>query len=417
MQTLADLETTYPALAKLTPSQPVWLTAGTLVSAMGAGMDMTLDALRKQRSGLLTCDFAGAPMETWTGRVQTLEARPLSAEFSKYDSRNNRLASFCLEQDGFMESVATARARYGAHRVGVLFGTSTSGILETERAYRHRDPATGSLPANFSYQHTHNNFAGADFVRRRLQLEGPALAISTACSSGAKVFASATRLLASGICDAVVAAGVDSLCLTTLHGFSALGLVSKEPCRPADVARSGISIGEGAGFALLERSPTSCGEGLALLGYGESSDAYHMSTPHPEGLGAILAMAGALKRARVEPGHVDYVLLHGTATRVNDSTEDRAVCEVLGPTTPCSSIKGWTGHTLGAAGMINVLVAGLCIDQGFAPPSLNTSTVDPDFKSHLLTGEWRAPIRHVLCNAFGFGGNNCSLLLGRASPC
>lgn len=417
MHTLAHLETTYPTLAKRTPSQPVWLTAGTLVSALGAGKDITLKALREQRSGLRPCDFAEARLETWTGRVQGLEEHPLTGEFSRYDSRNNRLALMCLEQDGFMASVAAARVRYGAHRIAVLFGTSTSGILETERAYRHRDPETGTLPADFSYRHTHNNFAGADFVRRRLGLKGPALAISTACSSGAKVFSSAARLLAAGICDAVVAAGVDSLCLTTLHGFSALGLVSREPCRPADDARNGISIGEGAGFALLERSPTMTGESLALLGYGESSDAYHMSTPHPEGLGAILAMAGALLRAGVEPDAIDHVLLHGTATRVNDSTEDMAVCRVLGSTTPCSSIKGWTGHTLGAAGMINVLVAGLCIEHGFAPPSLNTRNVDPGFGSHILTREWRAPIRHVLCNAFGFGGNNSSLLLGRASPC
>jgi 3-oxoacyl-[acyl-carrier-protein] synthase-1 len=415
MHTISDLKTAFPALADVRLMRSVWITAGTLVNALGAGLDATREGLRAQRPGLRPCDFPGAPLAIWIGRVDGLEDRPVAARLAAYDSRNNRLAQFCLEQDGFRAAVAAAREKYGAHRIAVLFGTSTSGILETEWAYRHRDPVTGALPSGFSYRHTHNTFAGADFVRRYLELEGPALAISTACSSSAKVFASAERLLAMGHCDAVVVGGVDSLCLTTLYGFTALGLVSDQPCRPADEARNGISIGEGAGFALLERSPPEAGERWALLGYGESADAYHMSTPHPEGLGAALAMAGALIRAGVEPDAVDYVLLHGTATRANDRSEDLAVCQVLGTETPCSSIKGWTGHTLGAAGIINALAGGLCIANGFGPPSLNTGRIDPDFASHILTHELKAPIRNVLCNAFGFGGNNASLLLGRAS--
>jgi 3-oxoacyl-[acyl-carrier-protein] synthase-1 len=415
MQTISDLKSRFPQVDRLRPMEPVRMTARTLVNALGAGMNATLRALREQRSGLRPCDFLDARLPAWIGRVEGLEDRPVAGSLSAYDSRNNRLAQFCLEQDGFAEAVAAARRRYGAGRVAVILGTSTSGILETELAYRRRDPESGSLPSDFSYRHTHNTFAGADFVRRCLELKGPALAISTACSSSAKVFASAARMLAAGLCDAAVVGGVDSLCLTTLYGFSALELVSDEPCRPADEARKGISIGEGAGFALLERGSESAGEGIVLLGYGESSDAYHMSTPHPEGLGAALAMAQALARAGMEPAAVDYVLLHGTATRANDSTEDLAVCSVLGPETPCSSIKGWIGHTLGAAGIMNALVSYLCIEEGFAPRSLNTQWVDPSFSGNLLMEELNRPIRAVLSNAFGFGGNNASLLFGRGA--
>jgi 3-oxoacyl-[acyl-carrier-protein] synthase-1 len=415
MHTLSDLKSRFPQLDGLRPMAPVRVTARTLVNALGSGMDATLAALRERRSGLRPCDFLDARLPAWIGRVEGLEDRPVTGPLAAYDSRNNRLARFCLEQDGFGEAVAAARGRYGPERVAVILGTSTSGILETELAYRRRDPETGSLPSGFSYRHTHNTFSGADFVRRSLHLEGPALAISTACSSSAKVFASGARLLAAGLCDAVVAGGVDSLCLTTLYGFSALELVSDEPCRPADEARKGISIGEAAGFALLERGSPPAGAGIALLGYGESSDAHHMSSPHPEGLGAALAMAEALIRAGVEPAAVDYVLLHGTATRANDSTEDLAVCAVLGPETPASSIKGWIGHTLGAAGIMNALVSFLCLEEGFAPASLNTRRVDPGFSGNILMEELNRPIAAVLSNAFGFGGNNASLLFGRVA--
>ena len=283
--------------------------------------------------------------------------------------------------------------------------------LETERAFRERETATGRLPADFRYRETQNTFAPADFVRTVLDTQGPTLTLSTACSSSAKVFASAARMLEAGWCDAAVVGGVDSLCLTTLYGFNALDLLSDEPCRPADRDRKGISIGEGAGFALLERARP--GEpGLALLGHGESADAHHMSSPHPGGLGAALAMTQCLLRAGLEPEAVDFSLLHGTATRTNDSAEDRALNTVFGPGQPCASIKGWTGHTLGAAGIINALVACLCLEEGFVPPSLNTLTVDPEFSARVLLAEESLPLRAVLSNAFGFGGSNASLLLG-----
>lgn len=391
---------------------PIAIRAYTLVNALGAGRAATLEGLRSERSGLRPCDFPGADLAAWIGRVEGIESQSLPSPWARYECRNHRLACLALEQDGFIEAVAHARQRYGAGRIAVIIGTSTSGILETEAAYRARD-SEGRLPRDFRYQHTQNTFAAADFVRDYLGLSGPAQAISTACSSSAKVFASAARLLAMGWCDAVVVGGVDSLCLTTLYGFAALELVADEPCRPADAARKGISIGEGAGFALLERAVADSSPSLALLGYGESSDAYHMSSPHPDGLGAAAAMAQCLARAGMGPDAVDYTLLHGTATRTNDGAEDRALCAVFGPGAACSSIKGWIGHTLGAAGIMNALAACLCLEQGFAPPSLQTQRVDPDFAANVLLEAWQHPMSAILCNAFGFGGNNASLLIGR----
>src|SRR2546421_224709 len=215
----------------------------------------------------------------------------------------------------FGPAVAAARERHGAARIGVFLGTSTSGILETERAYRRRDAASGKLPDDYRYAQTQNSFSLADFVRLRLGLEGPALVVSSACSSTSKVFGNAARMIAAGVCDAAVVGGADTLCLTTLYGFRSLELTSSGPCRPFDVERDGISIGEGAGFALLERAHHA--SGLRLLGIGESSDAYHMSTPHPEGAGARLAMQRALDSAGLTAHEIDYINLHGTATRTN----------------------------------------------------------------------------------------------------
>ena len=344
-----------------------------------------------------------------------MEDLAFPGEFAAFDCRNNRLALLGLQQDRFEEAVREARAHYGARKIAVVLGTSTSGILETEQAYQQRDPETGALPHEFigRYRYTHNTFSVAHFVRSRLQLQGPALVISTACSSSAKAFASASRLLEAGICDAAVVGGVDSLCLTTLYGFSSLELASQSPCRPGDAERDGLSIGEAAGFVLLEKcNALAKPDNIALLGYGESCDAYHMSHPHPSGAGAILAMQGALQSANVNSSAIEYVHLHGTATKANDTTEDQAVSKVFGPQIPCSSTKGWTGHTLGAAGGIESVIAALCLEHQFLPGTLNTKTVDPHFTSNLLLHNHERPVKKLMTNFFGFGGNNCSLLFG-----
>lgn len=392
--------------------KPLLLSAYTITNALGRGNAAMLGALIERRSGLRPCDFAGADLDTWIGRVAGLEQRPVEGRLAAFDCRNNRLAALALEQDGFASAVGAARARYGAHRIGVFLGTSTSGIRATEQAYGNRDDA-GGLPADFRFRTTHDTFSLADFVARTLEVGGPVLIVSTACSSSAKVFASAYRHMGAGLCDAAIVGGVDSLCLMTLYGFGSLGLVSPQPCRPWDVGRSGISLGEGAGFALLEW-PAPGAAGVALTGYGESSDAHHMSTPHPEGRGAALAMSRALERAGLSCGDVDYINLHGTGTIANDCSEDRALQRVFGSSVPCSSTKGWTGHTLGAAGITEAVLCCLCLENGLVPGSLNTDELDPSLSSAVVLDNRRAPLRRVMSNSFGFGGSNCSLVL--ASP-
>lgn len=395
--------------------QPPVISHFSLVNCLGAGWAATLDGLRDQRSGLIPCDFETVDLETYIGRVAGLDELRVRSDLRAYDCRNNRLAQWGLDLDGFADAVAAAREKYGAGRIGVFMGTSTSGILETELAYRRRDPQTGALPPDFRYAETQNNFSLADFVQRYLGLLGPAFVVSSACSSSAKVFGNAARMMAAGVCDAAVIGGVDTLCLTTLYGFHALGLTSRTPCRPYDAERDGISIGEGAGFALLERADGAARPGaIALLGIGESCDAYHMSTPHPEGLGAKLAMRRALASARCEPADIDYINLHGTATRTNDASEDKAAFELFGAGTPCSSTKGATGHLLGAASITEAIIAILAIRHGLLPGSAHTRNRDPELKCGYLTESREARVKTALTNSFGFGGSNCTLVLGSA---
>lgn len=373
-------------------------------------------AIAEGRSGLKHCDFDTVDLPTWIGEAPGLDEVVLRADLKDFDCRNNRLAQMALETDGFTEAARAAIGRYGRQRVGVFLGTSTAGILQTEQAYRRRDPVTGALPADFIYRTTHNAFSVADFVHQYFGLSGPAVVVSTACSSGAKVFASAQRMMACGFIDAAIVGGVDSLCLTTLYGFNSLELTSTEPCRPYDAERKGISIGEGAAFILLERLPNSLdSDATLLLGVGESSDAYHMSSPHPEGRGARQAMAAALAAAGLAPPDIDYINLHGTATHNNDAAEGCAVAALFGTQTPCSSTKGATGHTLGAAGAVEAIICAQALNSGIMPGSVHTRQLDPKIHINYLLAPRARTMSRVLSNSFGFGGSNCSLLLGRAS--
>jgi 3-oxoacyl-[acyl-carrier-protein] synthase-1 len=373
-----------------------------------------MESLRARRSGLNPCAFEDVDLETYIAKIEALDSYRVRLDLSAYDCRNNRLAQLCLEQDGFPDAVSAAKSKYGAARIGLFLGTSTSGILQTELAYRRLDTQTGALPPSFHYAETQNTYSLAGFVSRYLGLHGPSFVVSSACSSSAKVFANAARMMAAGVCDAAVVGGVDSLCLSTLYGFNSLGLMSRFPCRPYDAERDGISIGEGAGFVLLERATAANTPGaILLLGIGESSDAYHMSTPHPEGLGARLAMQRALASAGLQTGEIDYINLHGTATKSNDASEARAVADVFGDLVSCSSTKGWTGHLLGAAGITEAIISMLAVEQGFVPGSLNTQRVDPAMAIDYLIENSARSINRVLSNSFGFGGSNCSLVLGR----
>ena len=394
---------------------PLVLSKFTATSCIGRGTAQTLAALLAERSGLAPCRFETVRLDTHVGEVPDVDAQGLPQEFRRYECRNNRLAEIGLRQDALAEAVEEAARRLGRARVGVFLGTSTAGILQTELAYRARDPVTGALPEAFDYAATHNTFSVADYVRRRLSLEGPAVVVSCACASSAKVFAAAQRMIEAGLIEAALVGGVDSLCLTTLYGFHSLQLCAAGPCRPFDVARDGISIGEAAAFALLERpSSRTASDDVLLLGVGESNDAYHMSAPHPEGRGARLAMEAALLDAGLGPGAIDYINLHGTGTPSNDRSESQAVASVFGASTPCSSTKGATGHALGAAGALEAVISALALRHSLMPGGVNTEHVDETLTAHYIRHNRSAALGRVLTNSFGFGGTNCTLILGRA---
>ena len=394
---------------------PLVVSSFTAITCLGRGADSLWRALAERRSGLQPCAFEDVKLDTFIGEVEGLARAPVRGDLAAFDCRNNRLAELALNQDGFLATVLDARERFGPARVAVIVGTSTSGIMQTERAYQQLDPATGALPP-IHYAETQNTHSLGGFVRRYLGLTGPGHVVSTACSSSAKVFGDAARLLEAGLADAAVVGGCDTLCLTTLYGFGSLELLSDRPCRPFDPDRNGISIGEGAGFALLTRPDASAAPSgrIVLAGVGESCDAYHMSTPHPEGLGATLAMQRALASGGLGPAAIGYVNLHGTATRSNDTAEGHAVAGLFGAEVPCSATKGATGHLLGAAGIAEAIIAMLALRHEWLPGTANSTAVDPSCACRVLLEGSRAAPRYVLSNSFGFGGNNCTLVFGRA---
>ena len=388
------------------------ITALTATSALGRGAAAHGDALLARRTGLRPNDFDPS-VGGWIGRVDGLETHRLPGPLARWDCRNNRLAHIALHEDGFPHRAAAARSRYGAHRIAIVLGTSTSGVLAAEDAYCKRGP-DGALPPEFDYTGTQDLHSLAGLVRAALALRGPSLVISTACASSARAFMDAANLIAAGLADAAIVGGADTLCRMTLQGFQALELISPSPCRPCDAARAGISIGEAAGFALLEpASDHPHGGGIALLGAGASSDGHHMSSPHPEGAGAAAAMRQALDAAGLEPGQIDWINLHGTGTRANDAAEDVAVATVFGDAVPCSSTKGWTGHTLGACGILETVLAAECMRRSIVAGCLGVENLDPSFRAQTATATLERPVRRVLSNSFGFGGINCSLVLGQ----
>ena len=393
---------------------PLQISAFTATSAVGVGKEPLAEALEHSRSGLRANDFGDAPLPTWIGRVDGLEDIRLPETLASWDCRNNRLAWLGLHADGFPEAVAAARAKYGASRIALILGTSTSSIGETELAYTQLD-ADGLFPMDQRRAAVHTPHSLAMFVQQVLGLTGPSETISTACSSSAKVFASAERLIRLGLADAAVVGGVDTLCGSVLFGFNSLELVSSEPCRPFDASRKGISLGEAAGFALVERVQDDAAAPLRLLGYGEASDAHHMSTPHPEGLGAERALDEALARAGLAPDAIDYINMHGTASQKNDEVEGALVARRFPAHTHASSTKGFMGHTLGAAGIVESVISLLAIERGLMPGTVNTNQLDAGFGPQIRLAPAHGEVRYALTNSFGFGGNNCSLVFGKAS--
>ena len=323
-------------------------------------------------------------------------------------SRSNAL--LCAALSELMPAVQTALQRFGPARIAVVVGVSTAGLQEGERAAREHHAGAG-WPQGYDYAQQEMGNAAA-FVARESGCRGPQYAISTACSSGAKALASGARLLRAGLVDAVIAGGGDALSGFTIAGFNALESVSEKRCNPLSINRSGINIGEAAALFLMSREPGP----VRVAGWGETSDAYHMSAPAPSGRGAIDAMRRALHRAGIGPNTIDYVNLHGTATPHNDAMESLAVAEVLGGETPVSSTKPLTGHALAAAGAIEAAIAWHTLvgnPQGRLPAHWWDGECDPALaRLHVVApGEALGrPVRHVLSNSFAFGGNNATLV-------
>ena len=380
-----------------------------LVCSLGEGQAAVREALFASKpSGVQTSDFYAASRPLALGRVAaTLPS--LAGAAIGFRSRNNGLVSLALSQ--IRSAVDAAISRHGPDRVGVVIGTSTSGIGEAELAI-DAQVKSGALPEGYHY--TMQELASpARFIAATLGTRGPTMVISTACSSSAKALASAARWLELGLVDAVIAGGSDSLCRFTIAGFSALESVSAARCNPMSRNRNGINIGEAAALFLITRD-----EGLVrLAGWGETSDAHHLSAPEPGGKGAAEAMRLALRRAQLDPKDLGYLNLHGTATPQNDAMESRAVEAVLGLEVPASSTKPLTGHTLGAAGALEAALCWLTLtdDLGRLPPHWFDGERDPELPSLQLVGAGqRATVRAALSNSFAFGGSNASLALVRS---
>src|SRR5216684_962096 len=355
----------------MTSRYPV--TAYALCNALGATTAEVIESLRAGRSGLRPCEL-DVPFAAKTGAVPgPLEAPPSS--LAPWDTRLLRIALRSLDE--LAPRIDAARSRWGRDRIAVILGTSTAGIEETERAWGARK-RTGSLPPAYDWDRQHASH----------------------------------RLLEAGACDAVLVGGVDSLCQTTLRGFHSLELLSEGPCRPFAADRKGISIGEGCALALLERTGEAA---AALLGEGETSDAHHMTAPHPEGAGARAAMEQALARAGLVAEQVDHIDAHGTGTILNDAAEGRAIRELWGDRVPVVSTKGYTGHLLGAAGATEALFSVFAIEQGWIPASLGAEPVDARLGIWVATSLLQRRCRVVLSNSFAFGGSNVSLAFGAAA--
>ncbi|KIG09978.1 beta-ketoacyl-[acyl-carrier-protein] synthase family protein [Caballeronia concitans] len=387
----------------------VYLHALGMVNALGGDVDSIATSLASAQSpgmGLMRTRRGDA----FVGRVlDPLDIAP-PASVARFDCRNNRLLLAALEQ--IRPDIEAARERYGSARIGVVLGTSTSGIGEAEEAFLHRAKA-GCLPERFDYRQMEIGTA-APFAAAALNVQGPAFTLSTACTSSAKAFVAARRLLQLDLCDAIVVGGVDTLCELTLQGFASLESTSIERTNPMSRNRNGINIGEGAAVFLMTRDEAA----VRLAGAGESSDAHHVSAPDPRGVGGELALRAALADAGVAPADIGYVNLHATATRKNDEMEAHLMARVFPEGVPTSGTKPFTGHLLGAAGATELAFAWLTLTRSGLPLPLHRwdGEADADLPALDLVQEARylaheAGTRHVMSNSFAFGGSNVSLIL------
>lgn len=411
-------------MARRSMTEGLPITAYSACNGLGTTTEAVLDGLFEGRRGLVP---AGAEfgVTTWIGEVPG-ELPELHASLAGFDSRQARIAQ--LSTLPMLDAIERTKQRWGAARVALILGTSTAGIAESERAWiHHRDH--GALPAGFALERQHALHATVEVVRALTGVRGPGYVVSTACSSSGKVFASARRLIDAGIVDAALVGGIDSLCQMTVRGFAGLEVLSPEPCRPFSSERRGINIGEGAALLLVERRrhPVQ-GEydhlGVELIGVGESSDAHHMTAPHPEGTGARMAMQRAIAAAGLVPDDIDQINVHGTGTSMNDATEGRAIRELFGAerSGPNAShdlalvaTKGYTGHMLGAAGATEAVFVVASIQRSLLPASVGCDPLDASLGVTINRTLRERASRRVLSNSLAFGGSNVSVLLGASA--
>lgn len=385
--------------------QPLYIQACGFHSAMGKDAESIHQCLLGSRmpNMVLDRDSLNSGRQTVIGRVAK-PLPPLPRTLSQFDSRNNRLALSAIQQ--IEPHVRRAIEQYGVHRIAVIMGTSTSGIADGEEAVAEKH-ATGSLPEDYHYRKQELGSC-SDFIAAYFELTGPHYTISTACSSSGRVFITAQRLIGSGLVDAVIVGGIDTVCRLTLNGFNGLEALSDQLCTPFAAQRNGINIGEAASVMLLSRQPAS----VALLGAGDSSDAHHISAPHPEGIGAEHAMQKALANAGLTPNDIGYINAHGTATPLNDSMESKAIYRCFGDKVPVSSTKPLTGHTLGAASAVEAAIAWHILKYDLDLPIQHCQTKAEDISIALVDAPTKLEGKAILSNSFAFGGNNISLIFG-----
>lgn len=388
-------------------NEPIPILAHAAVSALGTTNEETAARLWAGTTGLTPAGTVVPDAPSPVGEVAG-PLPPLPDALAAWDSRANRLLAMALAQ--VAPELAHVRDAFGPDRVGVVIGTSASGNTDLERAFA----ADGA--AGYDY-HRRQAFGGcASLAARLADVNGPAYAVSTACSSGANAMISAARLIRAGVCDAVVVGATDALCRTTVFGFQALGVVDPGVCRPFDADRRGLNLGEGAAVLVVARNrPAAFADGpdLFLAGWGATSEAHHMTQPDPEGNGSARTMAAALDCAGLAPADIGYLNLHGTATPQNDTAEARGVARVFGTRVAAGSTKGYTGHLLGAAAAVEAVISLIALRAQRLPPNLNLRRKDPDVPIDILDAVTPAPgIRYALSNSFAFGGNDTSLIFG-----
>lgn len=383
--------------------------------AAGTGNIALRNAIAQQQSGLRKNDIANVDLNTWIGRVPGIDEIQWPQDQVRWKSRNNALIQLALNQGHFMQSVERIKQQFSPERIGFIMGSSTSSIDRAEEAYGKLEE-NDHLATDYLQEDVLNPHAPALYAAHCCGITGPSITINTACSSSAKVFASAARWLTLGLVDAVVVGGADTLCMSVLYGFHSLQLVSENPCKPFDEHRDGINLGEAAGFAILTRKKDAAEHsGIQLSGFGESSDAHHMSHPHPDGLGAKQAIEQALYGAKLSTKDIDYINLHGTASRANDQIEGSLIANMFDHQhTVASSTKGWMGHTLGAAGIIEAIVAMDTLKTSILPGTLNLEHPDQSIGLKMTPDNQQRDVSHVMSNSFGFGGNNCCLIFSHA---